>query len=78
MTKTAYFGYSTYAEYKSARLRTAHTKLLRDLWSQESQHDHDIGLKEIRDAAANGSLDARDILERAEDGDECVRDWIGL
>lgn len=32
MTKTAYFGYSTYAEYKSARLRTAHTKLLRDLW----------------------------------------------
>lgn len=38
----------------------------------------DIGLKEIRDAAANGSLDARYILERAEDGDECVRDWLGL
>lgn len=45
MTKTAYFGYSTYAEYKSARLRTAHTKLLRDLWSQESQHDHDSRIK---------------------------------
>ena len=38
----------------------------------------DIGLAEIRAAAAKGSIDARYILGRAEEGDEDVRDWLGL
>lgn len=38
----------------------------------------DIGLKEIRDAAAKGSMDARYILQRADKGNEFVRDWLGL
>jgi hypothetical protein len=38
----------------------------------------DIGLDDIKAAAANGSHDARYILDQAAAGSEIVRDWLGL